>query len=197
MSKEFKPMKFGCGRCVQAPGAVEIVGREAAMLKSKKALIVGGKQALDSVGAKMEASLKEAGVEPYFYTMTSDCTYETLDYLQNTLIPQQKADLVIGTRSAVFAPVRNLGLIVMDEEHEHTYKSESDPKYHAKDVAAYRAGKNNALMLLASATPSIESFYKAQTGAYTLVPLRERYGGAKLPKAVITAVPVIRPMMAM
>ena len=97
MSKEFKPMKFGCGRYVQAPGAVEIVGREAAMLKSKKALIVGGKQALDAVGAKMEASLKEAGVEPYFYTMTSDCTYETLDYLQNTLIPQQKADLVIGT----------------------------------------------------------------------------------------------------
>ena len=97
MSNEFKPMKFGCGRYVQAPGALEIVGREAAMLKSKKALIVGGKQALDSVGAKMEESLKAAGVEPYFYTMTSDCTYETLDYLQNTLIPQQKFDLVIGS----------------------------------------------------------------------------------------------------
>ena len=97
MSNEFKPMKFGCGRYVQAPGALEIVGREAAMLKSKKALIVGGKQALDSVGTKMEASLKAAGVEPYFYTMTSDCTYETLDYLQNTLIPQQKFDLVIGS----------------------------------------------------------------------------------------------------
>ena len=89
MSNEFKPMKFGCGRYVQAPGALEIVGREAAMLKSKKALIVGGKQALDSVGAKMEESLKAAGVEPYFYTMTSDCTYETLDYLQNTLIPSR------------------------------------------------------------------------------------------------------------
>ncbi len=96
-----------------------------------------------------------------------------------------QVDLVIGTRSAIFAPLENLGMIVIDEEHEHTYKSESDPKYHARDVAAYRCGKNGALMLLASATPSLESFYKAKNGKYTLVPLRERYGGAKLPTAVI------------
>ncbi len=96
-----------------------------------------------------------------------------------------QVDLVIGTRSAIFAPLKNLGMIVIDEEHEHTYKSESDPKYHARDVAAYRCGKSGALMLLASATPSLESFYKAKNGKYTLVPLRERYGGAKLPTAVI------------
>ena len=96
-----------------------------------------------------------------------------------------KVDLVIGTRSAIFAPLPNLGMIVIDEEHEHTYKSESDPKYHARDVAAYRCGQSRALMLLASATPSLESFYKAKSGKYTLVPLRERYGGAKLPTAVI------------
>ena len=100
-------------------------------------------------------------------------------------IKSGEADLVIGTRSAVFAPVENLGLIVIDEEHEHTYKSESDPKYHAKDVAAYRCGQNKALMLLASATPSVESFYKAKTGKYALIALRERYGGVKLPDAVI------------
>lgn len=94
-------------------------------------------------------------------------------------------DLVIGTRSAIFAPLPRLGLIVIDEEHEHTYKSEQDPKYHARDVAAYLAGKNNALMLLASATPAIESFYKAKSGKYTLVPLLERYGGVHLPRAVI------------
>ena len=94
-------------------------------------------------------------------------------------------DLVIGTRSAIFAPLDNIGMIVIDEEHEHTYKSESDPKYHARDVASYRCGKHNALMLLASATPAVESFYKAKNGTYTLVPLRERYGGARLPKAVI------------
>ena len=94
-------------------------------------------------------------------------------------------DLVIGTRSAIFAPLDNLGLIVIDEEHEHTYKSESDPKYHARDIAAYRCGVNRALMLLASATPSLESFYKAETGSYTLVPMRERYGGFALPEAII------------
>lgn len=100
-------------------------------------------------------------------------------------IKDGEVDLVIGTRSAIFAPLPNIGMIVIDEEHEHTYKSESDPKYHARDVAAYRCGKNNALMLLASATPSLESFYKAQNGAYTLIPLRERYGGVHLPTAVI------------
>ena len=100
-------------------------------------------------------------------------------------IKRGEVDLVIGTRSAIFAPLENIGLIVIDEEHEHTYKSESDPKYHARDIAAYRCGKHSALMLLASATPSVESFYKAKNGAYRLVPLRERYGGAKLPTAVI------------
>lgn len=96
-----------------------------------------------------------------------------------------EVDLVIGTRSAIFAPLDNIGMIVIDEEHEHTYKSESDPKYHARDIAAYRAGVHNALMLLASATPSLESFYKAKSGIYTLIPLRERYGGYRLPRAVV------------
>lgn len=96
-----------------------------------------------------------------------------------------EVDLVIGTRSAIFAPLENIGMIVIDEEHEHTYKSESSPKYHARDVAAYRCGVSGALLLLASATPSLESFYKAECGMYTLVPLRERYKGIKLPTAVI------------
>ena len=94
-------------------------------------------------------------------------------------------DLVIGTRSAVFAPLDNIGMIVIDEEHEHTYKSESDPKYHARDVASYLCGKTNSLLLLASATPSLESYYKAKNGVYTLISLKERYGGVKLPDAVI------------
>ncbi|MBQ8381362.1 MAG: primosomal protein N' [Clostridia bacterium] len=94
-------------------------------------------------------------------------------------------DLVIGTRSAIFAPLSNIGLIVIDEEHEHTYKSESDPKYHARDVASYICGRTGALLLLASATPSIESYHKAKSGIYTLVSLKERYGGVKLPDAVI------------
>lgn len=100
-------------------------------------------------------------------------------------IKRGEVRLVIGTRSAIFAPLDNIGMIVIDEEHEHTYKSESDPKYHARDVAAFRCGRANALMLLASATPSLESFYKAQKGTYKLVPLRERYGGVSLPDALI------------
>ena len=100
-------------------------------------------------------------------------------------IKRGEVDLVIGTRSAIFAPLENIGMIVIDEEHEHTYKSEQNPKYHARDVAAFLAGDHKCLMLLASATPSLESFYKAKTGSYTLIPIRERYGGFKLPKAVI------------
>lgn len=95
------------------------------------------------------------------------------------------ADIVIGTRSAVFAPLFNLGLIIIDEEQEHTYKSDKSPKYHARDIARYRCAKHNALMLLASATPSFESFYKAQQGIYTLIRLTKRYGGAKLPKTLV------------
>ncbi len=94
-------------------------------------------------------------------------------------------DLVIGTRSAVFAPLPDIGLILLDEEHEHTYKSDADPKYHTKDVAAYRAAHHRALVVFASATPSLESFYKAEKGIYTLVPLRERFGGNSLPDAEI------------
>ena len=89
--------------------------------------------------------------------------------------------IVLGTRSAVFAPVRNLGLILIDEEQDGSYKSDTGLKYHARDVARFRCAKNNALMLLASATPDIESYYKAESGAYTLVSLTERYGDATLP----------------
>ena len=100
-------------------------------------------------------------------------------------IAMGEVDLVIGTRSAVFAPLPRLGMIVIDEEHEHTYKSESDPKYHARDVASWRCGANGALLLLSSATPSLESYTKAKNGQYTLVELHERYGGARLPETEI------------
>ncbi len=95
------------------------------------------------------------------------------------------ADVVIGTRSAVFAPLDNLGMIVIDEEQEHTYKSDQNPKYHARDIARFRVNRQSALMLLASATPSFESYHKAQEGKYTLIQLKNRYGGAKLPRVSI------------
>lgn len=93
-----------------------------------------------------------------------------------------EAKIAIGTRSAVFAPFDNLGLIVIDEEHEHTYKSEMNPRYHARDIAKFRCVKNDAFLLLSSATPSIESYYNAISGKYSLVKLTERFGKAVLPE---------------
>ncbi|MBQ7821345.1 MAG: primosomal protein N' [Clostridia bacterium] len=100
-------------------------------------------------------------------------------------IESGEVDVVIGTRSAVFAPLKNLGMIVLDEEQEHTYKSDMSPKYHTKDIARYRAAYHKALMLLSSATPSFESFYKAESSSYKLVRLTERYGEAKLPEVIV------------
>lgn len=97
-----------------------------------------------------------------------------------------EAQIVLGTRSAVFAPVRNLGLIVIDEEHEQTYKSEMTPRYNAKEVAAFRAKLNNCLLLLCSATPSIVSYANAKSGKYDLCELNSRYGNASLPEVVIS-----------
>ncbi len=91
------------------------------------------------------------------------------------------AHIVVGTRSAVFAPFEQISMIVMDEEQEHTYKSESSPRFHARDVARFRAAYHNGLLVLASATPSVESFAKAKAGVYTLCTMHQRYGEAKLP----------------
>lgn len=90
--------------------------------------------------------------------------------------------IAVGTRSAVFAPFDNLGLIVIDEEQEHTYKSESSPRYQTVDVAKFRASSHGALVLLSSATPSIESYCYAKNGKYDLFTLTERYGEAVLPE---------------
>ena len=94
------------------------------------------------------------------------------------------AKVIIGTRSAVFAPC-DPGLIILDEEQEHSYKSETSPRYSAKEVAIWRGAKENALVLLGSATPSVESMYRAKTGAYQLYTLRERYNGRPLPQVDI------------
>ena len=94
------------------------------------------------------------------------------------------AKVVVGTRSAVFAPCAP-GLIILDEEQEHSYKSECSPRYAAKEVAIWRGAKEGALVLLGSATPSVESMYRAKTGAYKLYTLRERYNGRPLPEVDI------------
>lgn len=95
------------------------------------------------------------------------------------------ARIVVGTRSAVFAPLKNLGLIVIDEEQEYTYKSEKSPRYHARDVAKFRCAYHKSLLLLASATPAIETYSNALSGKYELLELHNRFGGAVLPEVVV------------
>lgn len=99
-----------------------------------------------------------------------------------TRIKQGKALIAIGTRSAVFAPFEKLGLVIIDEEQEHTYKSEKSPRFHARDLARFRAAYHKGLLCLASATPSIESYSAAISGKYKLFTLKERYGNAVLPE---------------
>ncbi|OUP14255.1 replication restart helicase PriA [Anaeromassilibacillus sp. An200] len=96
-----------------------------------------------------------------------------------------EAHIAVGTRSAVFAPLSRIGLIILDEEQEYTYKSESSPRYHARDVAKFRSVQHQALLLLCSATPSVESYYAAEKGQYSLVTLPSRYGTASLPEVQI------------
>ena len=96
-----------------------------------------------------------------------------------------QAKVVVGTRSAIFAPCQTPGLIILDEEQEHSYQSENAPRYNAKEVALWRGFKENCLVLLGSATPSIESMYQAKSGAYRLYSLPERFNGKALPKVEI------------
>ncbi|MFZ0826975.1 MAG: primosomal protein N' [Verrucomicrobiia bacterium] len=96
-------------------------------------------------------------------------------------IRQGRARIVIGARSAIFAPVEPLGLIIVDEEHEQTYKQEEAPRYHARDVAIMRGQMENAVVVLGSATPSLESYYNCKKGKYTLLELPERVDDQKMP----------------
>ena len=106
-------------------------------------------------------------------------------YDQWKRVKSGEAKVVVGTRSAVFAPCPDLGLVILDEEQEHSYRSENAPRYSAKEVALWRGIKENALVLLGSATPSIETMFYAQSGIYTLYRLQNRWGGRRLPKVEI------------
>ncbi len=96
-----------------------------------------------------------------------------------------EAQIVVGARSAIFAPLKNLGLVVVDEEHENTYKQEDAPRYHAREVAIKRAEISGAVVILGSATPSLESFFLAEKKCYTLVELPERIDSKLLPEVEI------------
>lgn len=97
-------------------------------------------------------------------------------------IHKGEAKIIVGTRSAVFAPIHNLGMIIMDEEHESSYKSETSPRFHARDIGRFLSHSYQVPLLLASATPSIESFFAAERGKYKLYTLTKRYNNAALPE---------------
>ena len=100
-------------------------------------------------------------------------------------IRRKDATVIIGARSAIFAPCDNIGVIIIDEEHEQSYKSESSPRYHARDIASFLAQKHGCPLVLGSATPSVESYYKAKTGIFTLLELGERFNKKPLPQVFI------------
>ena len=102
-------------------------------------------------------------------------------YDQWKRVRSNDAKVIVGTRSAVFAPSSQLGLIILDEEQEHSYKSENSPRYSTKEVAIWRGYKENCLVVLGSATPSVETMYRAKQGQYSLYTLKERYNGKALP----------------
>jgi primosomal protein N' (replication factor Y) len=96
-----------------------------------------------------------------------------------------RADIIVGARSAVFAPCRDIGLIIIDEEHDHSYKQDAAPRYHARDVALKRASLEGAVVVLGSATPSLESYHRATRGDYAHVRMMHRIAGRRLPEVEI------------
>ena len=160
-------------------------GKTAVYMKLIRSCLEQGKQAVLLV--------PEIGLTPQLLGIVAAYFGERVAVLHSSLpaterrdqwkrIHEGKASVVVGTRSAVFAPCKNLGLIILDEEQEHSYRSENTPRYHAREVAIWRGTKEGALVLLGSATPSVETMYHARQGHYQLYKLPNRFNGKPLPK---------------
>ncbi len=163
-------------------------GKTSVFLKAVGDVVRAGRQAIVMVP---EISLTAQTVQTFYrYFGTAVAVLHSglsvgERYDQYKRIRAGEVRVVVGTRSAVFAPLSDIGIIVMDEEQESTYKSESSPRYHARQVARFRCKKHGALLLLASATPSLDSFYKARSGQYRLLKLSHRFGEVALPEVTI------------
>ena len=149
-----------------------------------------------SKGRRAIVLVPEIALTPQFVAIFSSHFGERVAVLHSSLsmgerydewkrIRSGEVDVVIGTRTAVLSPVDNIGLIVIDEEQEHTYKSEQNPRYSARDVAKYRCVRNGALLLLGSATPAVESMYAAKCGKYALFELKNRYNEQPMPRVLV------------
>src|SRR5947207_6544917 len=162
----------------------------------KTAVYLAAMQSVLEAGRSAILLVPEIGLTPAAAANLHQVFGEQVAILHSALTADERAEqwhrirrgearIVVGTRSAVFAPVSNLALIVVDEEHDASYKQEETPRYHGRDVAVMRGKLSNAAVVLASATPSIESYYNAQTGKYRLIELTERVERRPLPEVEI------------
>jgi primosomal protein N' (replication factor Y) (superfamily II helicase) len=162
----------------------------------KTAVYLAAMQAVLEAGRSALLLVPEIGLTPAAAANLHQVFGEQVAILHSALSADERAEqwhrirrgeakIVVGTRSAVFAPVTDLALIVVDEEHDHSYKQEETPRYHGRDVAVMRGKLSNAAVVLASATPSIESYHNAESGKYKLIELSERVERRPLPEVEI------------
>jgi primosomal protein N' (replication factor Y) (superfamily II helicase) len=162
----------------------------------KTAVYLSAMQSMLAKGRSAILLVPEIGLTPAMAADLHQIFGDEVAILHSALTDDERAEqwkrihggechIVVGTRSAVFAPVADLALIVVDEEHDHSYKQDETPRYHARDVAVMRAKMANAVVVLGSATPSLESYYNAQQGKYKLMELAERIEKRPLPEVEI------------
>jgi len=182
-----------CQMCRERPGAALLhgvtgSGKTAVYIQLIRACLQQGKQAMLLV-PEIALTPQLLGLLAAYFGDQVAVLHSSLPaaerYDQWKRIRGGEAGVVVGTRSAVFAPCPRPGLVILDEEQEHSYKSENTPRYHAKDVALWRGIKERALVLFGSATPSVETMYRARSGDYTLYTLTQRHNGKPLPKVEI------------
>jgi primosomal protein N' (replication factor Y) (superfamily II helicase) len=158
----------------------------------KTAVYLAAMQTALDTGHSAILLVPEIGLTPAMAAQLYTAFGSHVALLHSALMPEERAEqwhriragdarIVVGTRSAVFAPVSKLGLIIVDEEHDASYKQEENPRYHARDVAVMRAKLNSATVVLGSATPSLESWRNATTGRYSLIELAQRVADRPLP----------------
>jgi len=180
-------------RLAQTPGAALLYGvtgsgKTSVYIKLIRSCLDDGKSAMLLV-PEIALTPQLLGIMAAYFGETVAVLHSSLSagerYDQWKRVRSGAAKLVVGTRSAVFAPMVDPGLIILDEEQEHSYKSENSPRYDAREVALWRGSKEKALVLLGSATPAVETMYRAKTGIYRLYTLKQRFGGRSLPDVTI------------
>lgn len=180
LARQMQGEKPGCALLYGVTGS----GKTSVYLKLIRYTLDSGKSALLMV--------PEIALTPQLLSLLAGHFGQNVAVLHSSLPPTERYDqwkrirsgeatVIVGTRSAVFAPSENLGLIILDEEQEHSYQSENSPRYSAKEVALWRGVTEGALVLLGSATPSVETMYHARQGHYSLYQLKNRYNGKSLP----------------